>query len=484
MHKISAKKNYIYNVISQIVAILTPIITTPYVSRVLTVAGVGRASFSTSLITYFAVFAALGFSLYAQREVAKHGDDEKEKSKIFWEVNICRLLSVALALAVNAVLLMTNVYQGNTVLMLILSINIIAVGFDITFFYQGNENFGKVAFVNVSAKLMMVASIFLFVKSSSDVWIYVLINSLGLFVGYFVMWFFLVKYLTKVSVKELRPLKHLKGTLHLFLPTIAITLYADLDKSLIGFLSDTSVQNGYYEQAEKIAKVALTVITCMGVVMIPRNSKNYVEGNLDAVKQNIYKSMHFVWVMAIPMCLGVVVVSSNFIPWFLGEEFYGSIKLLQVLSLLFLCIGFSNVVGVQYILPTMRDKKYTYGIFFGVLINIIVSIPLIVYLKALGACIATGLAEFSVALMMFLQVRKELLLKEIFKTIWKPLLSGIMMFGVIFPLSMLLSPSILNTFIIVLVGMLTYGLMILALKDELVITLLKQLYNKVFKRNR
>lgn len=484
MQKVSAKKNYIYNVAYQLVTVLTPIITTPYVSRVLTVEGIGRASFSTSLITYFVVFAALGFGLYAQREIAKSGDDIQEKSKIFWEVICCRFLSVIVALGINVIFIGCNIYQNNTPLMIILCINIIATAFDIGFFYQGNEDFGKLASVNIITKLLMVASIFIFVKTSADLWVYVLINSTGLFLGYFVMWFFLKKYLVKIKIKEIRPLRHLKGTLHLFLPTIAITLYADLDKSLIGFLSDTSVQNGFYEQAEKISKIALTVITCLGVVMIPRNAKSYVEGNLENVRQNIYKSMHFVWVLAIPMCLGMIAVASNFIPWFLGDEFYGSIKILQVLSLLFLAIGFSNIVGIQYILPTLQDKKYTIGIFCGVIVNVCISVPLVYLWGAMGAAIATVIAEISVGFSMFLLVRRELSLKEMFKTIGKPLLSGLIMFGVIFPLSMLLSSSILNTFIIVLVGIAVYGLMILSLKDELVITLLKQLYNKVFKRNR
>lgn len=483
LRTVSAKKNYLYNLAYQLVTILTPIITTPYVSRVLTANGVGQASFTTSLITYFVLFASLGFAIYAQREIAKNIGNKEEQTKIFWEVNICKILSVALALAVNVVLILTGVYAGNGTLMLILCINIIAVALDISFMYQGNEDFGKLAITNIVCKLLMTVAIFLFVKMSNDVWIYVLINSLGLFLGYFVMWFFLGKFICKIDIKQLKPFRHLKGSLILFIPAITITLYTVLDKSMIGFITNSNAENGIYEQANKIAQIALTIVTCMGAVMIPRNSKNYKEGNLEAVKQNIYKTMHFMWILSIPMCLGMAVVASNFIPWFLGEDFYGSIRIIQVFSLLFIFVGFSNVIGIQYLLPTLQDKKYTIGIFAGAIINVCINIPLIYFFGALGASIATVISELTVSIVMFYLVRKEVSFKETFKTIFKPLTAGLVMFCVIFPLSMLLSSTILNTFIIVFAGMFVYAVMIFALKDDLAISLTKQFYQKIFKRN-
>ena len=368
--------------------------------------------------------------------------------------------------------------------MWILCLNIFAVMIDISFLYQGNEHFGKISIINIITKLLMVASIFLFVKTSSDVWVYVLINTLCLVFPNAMLWLFLNGYITKVKLNSLSVFVHIKGVFVLFIPTVSLVLYAMIDKSLIGFITNSDVQNGFYEQAEKIFRFALTIITCMAVVMVARNAKYFAQNRVDDIKQNIYKSSHFVWVLSIPMCLGMVCVAPNFIPWFLGEDFIGSNSILQVLSTLFVLMGLSNVLGAQYMLPTMKDKKYTIVILCGATLNIMLNIPLIYLWGALGASIATVVSELIVCVVMFCLVRKELSLKEMFKTIWKPLLSGIMMFGVIFPLSMLLSPSILNTFIIVFVGIAVYALMILALKDDLVLSLIKQVFAKVFKRNR
>ncbi len=481
MASYSAKKNYIYNIIYQLVLIITPIITTPYVSRVLGADGVGQASFSTSIITFFVVFSALGFNLYAQREIAKNSNNTEEKSKIFWEVNICRFISTMIALMVNFLFVIMGVYQGNTTLMIILSINILATMFDIAYFYQGHEEFGKLMVINVLTKILIISSIFLFVKTSGDLWKYVLINSLGMIFGYVFMWLFLKKYLTKVKIKELKPFRHLRGTIGLFLPTIAVSLYVDLEKILIGVFS-SDAQNGIYEQAEKIVRFALTIILCLGSVMIPRNSKNYSDGKLQLVKENIYTTTHFVWLLGIPMCLGMICLAPNFVPWFLGGEFLGSVVLLQVLSPLFLIIGFSNAIGIQYVLPTMQDKKYTKSVVIGAIVNLIISVPLVLFFKALGACFAILAVELTVAIVVFWEVRKELSFSKVIKTIKKPLLAGIVMFLITFSLSKLLSPSILNTFIILFAGIVSYALMIFALKDDLVISTTKQIYQKFLKK--
>ena len=131
--------------------------------------GIGQYSYTYSLITYFTIFGALGFGYYAQREIAKYQNDKYMQSKVFWEVNICRLLSVGIALAVNLILCFTKVYGDYELLMLLFSINIIATAFDIAFFFQGNEDFGKIVIRNVIIKILSIIAIFLFVKDTNDV---------------------------------------------------------------------------------------------------------------------------------------------------------------------------------------------------------------------------------------------------------------------------------------------------------------------------
>ena len=234
--KKSLKKNYFYNLAYQIFLLIVPLITTPYVSRVLTPEGVGQYSFSFSLITFFTLFGALGFGYYAQRAIASKQNSSYEQSKVFWEIIICRFIPVFIALLVNFILCFLKVYKEYTNLMLIFSINIFALAFDIAFYYQGKEEFSKLVIRNFIIKLLSVMAIFLFVKSQNDLYKYATINALSVLISSISMWFLLFKYICKVRIKEIKPLRHLKGTIILFLPTIAVSIYTILDKTLIGLM--------------------------------------------------------------------------------------------------------------------------------------------------------------------------------------------------------------------------------------------------------
>lgn len=289
----SIKKNYIFNLLYQLLIVALPIVVTPYVSRILLPSGIGRYSFSLSIISYFVLFAELGFGYYAQREIAKYQENKKMQSKIFFEIMILRGISVLLSLGINLLLVFANVYKDNGVLFSIMTINIFSVAFDIAFYFQGNEEFGKITLKNSIIKILGVVSVFLFVKSADDLWVYVLINSLSIALSNISLWPFVIDRIEKVKLKELKPFSHLKGTLKLFVPTIAISIYAVLDKTLIGVITNNNLENGYYEQAEKIVKIAMTVITCLGTVMIPRNTNEYVLGNTNKIQENIYKAFNF-----------------------------------------------------------------------------------------------------------------------------------------------------------------------------------------------
>lgn len=365
--KKNVKLNYIYNLTYQLLLIIVPLFVTPYISRVLLADGIGKYSFSYSIITYFTIFASLGYGNYAQREIAR-SKDEHVQSIRFWEIVICRFLSVIISLLINYILCMFGAYGSYTTLLLILGINILSVGFDISFYFQGREEFSKIVLVNFITKIVGIVSIFLFVKTKNDLWKYTLINVSMLFFGYLFLWIYLPKTLKKVSKSELHPLRHLKGSIILFIPAIATTIYTVLDKTLIGLLVSgtyvevedgvevvkkiSDLENGYYEQSEKISKLLLTIITCLGTVMIPRNSKEFASGNVEKVKENVYMTSRIVWLIGIPMSLGLVIISPYLVPLFFGEGYDKCITLISILGFLILAIGFSNVFGVQYLLPS------------------------------------------------------------------------------------------------------------------------------------
>ncbi len=483
--KKSIKKNYIYNVIYRVFAIIVPLIVTPYVSRVLTAEGVGQYSYAYSLITYFTLFGAFGFEQYARREIAKYQNDKHSQSKIFWEIVLCRFVSVGISLAINLILCFSHIYGSYEALMYIFSINIIATGFDIAFLFQGNEDFGKIVIRNVIIKLLSVIAIYIFVKDTGDVWVYTLISAIMLIVSNLSLWTYLPKTLIKVSVKIIKPFRHLKGALRLFIPTIATTIYTVLDKTLINALiNDTYIviengvevvknysdlENGYYEQSEKIVKMLLTVITCIGTVMAPRNSNEIAKGNYEQVQRNTYKCAKFVWLIGIPLVFGLCATASNFVPWFFGDGYDKCITLIITLSPLILIIGFSNVFGIQYLVPKGKDTYYAIVLICAAFINLILNLILIPYYWSIGAAIGTLIAEIVVTLMMLIAIRKEISFLKILISGWKIIISGLAMFVIVYFTSKYLDSSILNFIILVIEGVVAYGIMILLLREKLVL---------------
>lgn len=323
------KLNYFYNLSFQIFKLIIPLITAPYISRVLGSEGVGQYSFSFSIVTYFSLFAALGFEVYAQREVARYQDDKRQQTIVFWEILIAKMLSSLVSLTAFGVFVISGACDEKYhILLFILSINIIAVGFDVVYLFQGNEKFGLIALRNVLIKCIGVGLIFGFVKKSSDVWIYTLIQAGILLLSNLSLWTRLSKILVKVKLSDINFMRHYIPTLKLFIPSIAVSVYTMLDKTLIGILvpgingigqSFSDLENGYYEQAEKIVRMGLSIITSLGAVMIPRNSQAIASGDNTGFYKNVNGALRFVFFIGTPIMFGLASIAFNFSPWFFGD---------------------------------------------------------------------------------------------------------------------------------------------------------------------
>lgn len=476
----NVKKNYIYNLIYQIFLIIVPVVVTPYIARVLGENGSGAYSFSFSIVTYFTLFASLGFGLYSQRNIAKFQDDKVEQSRVFWEIFIARLVPVFITLLVYFTLLFIGVYtEKYRQLMWVFSINIVAIVFDISFLYQGNEDFRSIVFYNVIIKVLSVVLIFILVKDGDDLCVYAIISAGTSLLTNFALWIKLPKVICKVGLSTLKPLRHLLPALLLFLPTIATSVYTSLDKTMIGLITGLDSENGNYEYAEKIVKMILTVLTSLGTVFIPKNAKKFKDGDINGINENIILSTRFVCCLAVPFMFGLISVADNFIPWFLGDGYPKAANLIKILSPILLFIGLSNIFGLQYLIPTEQDKKYFIAIISGAVVNIILNSFLIYYFQSYGAAIATVVAEFVVMFVMLMFIRKDVKIISVLKSIWKYFLAGVIMFIPCLLLGKILQPSIINTFLIVIVGVIVYLLGIIFLKDDFVINTLKNLFNRI-----
>ena len=459
----SIKRNYFYNVSYQILLMITPLITAPYLSRVLGPEGIGAVSYAESIVAYFTLFAILGITTYGQREISYVQDDREKRTRVFWDTKILEVITSVIILTVYTFF---SFRQNNSILYIVLSLNIISVVFDITWFFQGIEEFGKIVFRNFLFKLLNIVYIFTFVKNADDYILYAFGQAFFLFAGNLSLWIYLPHYVNKPQFNKLKPFCDMRTVLSLFIPTIAIQIYTVLDKTMIGIITQDVLQNGYYEQAIKMSRLVLTIVTSLGTVMIPRIGFHYKKGATDVVNSFMYKSYRFVWLAGIPFCFLLIGVSPNFVPWFFGMKFIQVVPLLEILSFLILAVGINNVTGMQYLIPTNRQNLFTFTVISGAITNLFLNLILIPYYKALGAAIASVAAETVIALLQLYLVRNDFSIKNVFFSCRNYLISGILMIVVLKLMDPFLSPSIIHTFIMGTSGILVYVGMLFIIKDD------------------
>lgn len=466
-------KNYLYNLGYQILIIILPLITTPYVSRVLGAKGIGTYGYTNSITQYFILFGCIGLNLYGQREIAYYQNDIQKRSKVFFELLLLRIITVSISIILYYFTFCQNPTYGY--IFSIQIIDVVASMFDISWLYQGMEDFKKIVLRNTLVKICGLIIIFMFVKSSADLPIYVLSYSATLLLGNLSMWMYLPKFVKKVSLKYLNIQKHLRPTIVLFLPQIATSIYTMLDKTMIGALTNNTAEVGYYEQSQKIIRMAMTIATSLGTVMLPRVANLFKEGKLDEVKESMYTSFQFISFLTFPLCFGLIGISKGFVPWFFGEGYGKVVYNLMIISPIIIIIGYSNVIGTQFLLPTGRQKEYTLSVCTGTVVNLCCNFLLIPMLLSYGAAIATVIAELSVTLVQVIATRRTFSYKHIFKLVYKYIVAAFLMLVVLLFLSNIMPVGILYTVIQMTAGCFVYFIVLIVLKDSSVYTVLKKI---------
>ena len=472
----SIKKNYIYNLVYQTLLVIAPLITTPYVSRVLGADGVGTASFVESIASYFTLFAALGAITFGQREISYTRDDKYQRSIVFYNVFIFKLI-VSLTVLLVYLLLCLTIFKSS--IYFIFAINILAVTFDITWFFQGLENFRLIATRNSFFRVLSIIFIFTFVKSKEGISLYclsltffTLLSNLSLIPN-------LIKELVPVDKSDIHPFKDVRTIISLFLPTIAIQIYTVLDKTMIGLITKDAAENGYYEQSIKISRFLLFIVTALSAVVIPRIGYYFNKNDNESLKKLIYKSYRFTMFLAIPMAFGLFAISDNVVPWFLGVGFDKAKVLIKILSFLLIAIGLSNVTGLQYMVPTKKQRLLTISLFIGALINFILNLILIRYFKSVGAAIASIMAETIITISQFYLVRTEISFVNVFRETFRYIISAAIMFVVVSIISTNLAPSIINSLIMVICGGLIYIVSLAICRDRLLLEVFSIINNTI-----
>lgn len=460
----SLAKNYVYDLLYRVIYIVSPLVTAPYISRVIGAGGIGDYSYTQSVCSYFALAAILGTNVYGQREIAFCCEDKEKRSQVFWEIFFIRMAGILISTGLYLVICL-QASETLIVLFFIQAVDILGLVFDITWLLQGVEEFGVLLCRNIIIKVLSIFSIFLFVKTSQDLYTYVLLTSIAVILGNSSLWPQLRRYVCFVPFRRLKLKRHLMPALSLFLPTIALRLYDAFDKTMLGVLAGSSCENGFYEQALKIITIAITVVTSLGNVMSPRMAALYSQKDREKLLSYVYGSFEVVWILALPVSAGIAAISGNLVPWFLGEGYDQVIILLKCFSLICVAMGMKNVLGLQYLVATQRQNEYTKSILAGLAVNIFLNAILIPLSHALGAVIASVVSEYLIVLIQLYLVRREVKIKKILKLIQWKLAAALVMGGTVYVLAMQLAPTILHTVILIITGGLIYFSLLYLLRD-------------------
>jgi Membrane protein involved in the export of O-antigen and teichoic acid len=472
-------KNYIYNLIQQILLVISPLITIPFLSRSLGADGVGAYSYAFALTNYFTLVATLGCDVYGRREISYVKNSLENRSKKFWSIQIIKTVCTLL---VGIVYIIFSLNNTNKVLLLILTFHLVNVPLNIGWFYQGTEKFKKITIRTIFLKLAELLFVVFCIHSKGDLIKYTFGSSFINFLTFFVLWLDIKNDIRfeKVTLKEIK--FDLKNCLQFFLPAIATSVYTLLDKTMLGILTGSYTENGYYEQAQKINIVLLRIVLSLGLVLLPQIASAFKEGNKKQVNEFINKSGKYVFFISLPLALGLICISDNFVPWFFGNGYNKVSELLKLSGFILIMQGLDDVFGMQYLVNVGKQKQYIISLFSGAIMNFIFNLILIPKLASAGAIIASFLGELVIVLIQMYYVKDSINLKRFFKQSKNYVIASLAML-IIIPLNNYLKVPILNTVIIIGLSMVFYFTTLFILKDDTMINVLKKIKDKIKSKN-
>ncbi len=391
------RSNMIYQTIYQVLAICVPLLTSPYLSRVLGAEGLGIYSYNYSIVSYFMLFALLGVMHYGMRTISQSRDKE-EVSRNFFGIYIFQLFSSFLSLTVYTVFILFFIKEEIArIVSFIHILYLVAECLNINWLFFGLERYKETVIRNIIIKLLTLASIFLFVKKKEDVVIYILILALGHLISNLVMWFRAKSCLQRVKITRADVIKHIKPNIVLFIPALAASVYHIMDKTILGLFSDNA-QSGYYYNADKLLNIPLTVVTGCSTVFMTRTCSLFGKGDSEGVKKTQNESIFFGMCIISAVSFGICAVANEFVPWFFGPGYEPCISLVKYFAIIVILKTISTHTRSVFLIPESNDKSYAKAIAVGAVVNLASNCLWVVYLKlgAFGATLSTLSAEFVV----------------------------------------------------------------------------------------
>ncbi|WP_428909674.1 oligosaccharide flippase family protein [Niallia sp. Krafla_26] len=464
--------NYIFTVLYQLLLMLTPFITTPYVSRILKAEGIGIDAYVLSIVQLFVVFIVLSLPMYGSRQIAVQ-KDRHDTSKEFWSIFIFQIINSLLTLFVF--LIFISFIHEHKLLYYIHLTTLFAYCIDISWYFVGKEEMKKIAIRNMIVKVSGIILIFTLIKDYNDLPLYVAINGGTLLIGQLIMWVPLFKEIIFIKVGFKDIVHHIKPLILLFIPQLMIQVYVLVNRIVLGNVSG-EIEVGFYNQANKVVKIAIGLVASLGTVLLPRMASEFSKGNYGELKRYTQITLQFVLMITLPMTLGMMAIAPNFVVWFLGEGFSKVSIILIMMSPVIFFVGLANVFGVQLLVATNQQKKYSISIIVGAVLSLIINIGLVSTLGSLATTIALLVAEGVGALIQMYYARKYFELNTFARFFVKYLLLSILVFiSVILVGHYIHIAPVLLTLLQVMVGTTIYFSGLILVRDSFVM----KVYNKI-----
>lgn len=480
---LSMGKNFFYNTLYEVFRILVPLLTTPYISRVLGADGVGTYTLAHTYVQYFILFAGLGFSTYGARELAYVRDNQKKFNQVFIEIFITRGILLALAVVIYLGVFFLGGWKEDLSYKICL-IYLVASIFDINYYFRAMENFKTVAMRNIAIKIVAMLLVFCFVKNAEQVWLYTLILALSELIGQGIMIISMDRNTWKNPVyKKCNIKKHFLQSLSLFIPALAIQVYTMLDKVMLGEMCGENA-TGYYENAQKMVRLASTIATSIVAVSVPRMSYLFANKDQEKFNKQFVDVFAYVNFLAFPICFGLIVISNNFSSWYYGENFVGIEYLIVAGAPLIISLGWSCILGNMVLIAMNKQKLYTITVYAGAVVNIILNIMLIPQLGALGATVSSVAAEFIGTFLMIYYSRKLCPIKTCLLKSIQCFIASIIMAIVIGVVQCFMADGIISTVILMLIAVMVYVAIMWIMKNEVIVQGISIIDKKLLKGRR
>lgn len=463
----SIRKNFIFRTLYELLILITPFITTPYVARVLGSDGAGISSYTGSVMAFFTMFAALGTPQYGLREIARHRDSPQEASRLFWEIELMTVFTTFVCLL--GWLGVCIFWKEYRIYFLALTPSLLGTMFDISWFFTAYEKVGYMVGRNAFFKILGVVLLLTLVKSKTDLALSIFLAAVTGMLGSLSMWTFLPKMLVKVDFRALRFRRHFHETLVYFVPTIAASIYTVLDKFLLGLIGRNYSMSGYYEHAYKLlGMINSLVFTSLNAVMEARVSYLFAQGKTDEIRRRIRRAVDFTLLAGMGCVFGVAGIAHVFVPFFWGPGWDPVEPLIYLMCPLTIIIGVSYCLGSLYYNPSGNRAQSARYLIYGACVNLVLNLLLIPKWSAYGAVVASIVAEGTITTLYVRNCRGFLTAASLFQSAWKRLLAGMAMCVLVMTIGRLgIRSSVLTLILQILSGAVFYAAALYLAKDSM-----------------